>query len=158
MGRKRNASASAWGGLLAVLAVVAQVSLSSAVARGAERHAGLARALDARGWVELPPEVIDVRYSGPTPAAAPGTPPGPVWYSTTVIDDNARPHHDERYEQAFVRSVEAAHAGKTRLIEGGTVLLVDPKRRLWAVAAHTPPAPPATARCPTRRWPARGRS
>ena len=114
------------------------VAVTIAPARGAEQHAPLAKALDARGWVELPPKVIDVRYSGPTPAAAPGSPPGPLWYSTAVIDDNSRPRSDERNEQAFVRSIEAAHAGKTHLIEGGTVLLVGPKGRLWSVAEHTP--------------------
>src|SRR5688572_15855454 len=45
--------------------------------------ASLAEALAAQGWVKLPRQIGGVRYSGPTPSAARGSPPGPVWFVTT---------------------------------------------------------------------------
>src|SRR5687768_12927588 len=77
--------------------------------------AALRKALEAPGWSELPKPIIAVRHSGPTHVAgAPGgwSPPGPVWYLTRPPDANSRPNPSAQQEQAFVRSVEAAHAGR----------------------------------------------
>ncbi len=98
----------------------------------------LRKALDAHGWTALPPGIAAVRFSGPTAAAKVGAPPGPLWFSTDVESLDSRPRADEAREKAFRASIEAAHAGRTNLVEGGEVVLVDPAGAIWAVAAHTP--------------------
>src|SRR5688500_15815920 len=105
---RRREGTRAW--LLPALMTALMVGAASApAARGAEEvgalDEALRKALDAPGWVELPRQIIEVRHSGPTPAAAPGMPPGPVWYGTAWIDANSRPHVNEHQERAFVRSV-----------------------------------------------------
>src|SRR3954447_3277047 len=123
--------------VIQVAAFVALFACRPALAASDAVEAELAKALGARGWVELPAPIKDVRNSGPTAAAAGGR-PGPSWFVTTDIDDNNRPFVSKENEEAFVRSVEAAHAGRTRVIEGGLLLLVDPAGRYWSVAAHMP--------------------
>ena len=114
------------------------VAESEEAAQRRALEAALDEALTAGKWAALPEPIIGVHHSGPTPSAAPGAPPGPVWYITRGLSPNDRPSVDERAERAFVSSVEAAHARKTRLIVGGVIVLVDPAGRAWAVAAHTP--------------------
>src|SRR3712207_4773820 len=91
-------------GLLPALLVTGILAAAPPGALGAEEPQPLAealrQALNAPGWVELPRGIIEVRHSGPTPAAAVGAPPGPVWYGTAWIDANSRPHVDEQQEQA----------------------------------------------------------
>lgn len=105
-----------------------------------ETHEPLARALAETGWLSFPKPIIDVQHSGPTPTALDtlGSPPENAWFITRRIDGNSRPRVDPRQEEAFVRSVKAAHAGRTRLVDGGIVLLVDPAGRMWTVAEHMP--------------------
>lgn len=97
-------------------------------------QAALEKVLDARGWAKLPRPLIGARYSGPTPRQQ----PGPFWFITADIDGNTWPRLDDEQEAAFTRSIEKAHAGGPRLVEGGLVLLVDPDERIWCVAAHMP--------------------
>jgi hypothetical protein len=130
-------------GVFAFLAPLLGSGLATTVASGqpadqpATPDAKLKAALDRRGWTQLPRPAYRVRHSGPSAAAPEGSLP-PVWYQSHVIDGNSRPTPDPEQERAFVASVEAAHRGQTSLVLGGEILLVDGRRRIWAVAAHTP--------------------
>ena len=129
---------------LVPLVILVVVQTSAALAQPAapdDLHAALVRSLAAPGWVTLPAPITNVRYSGLTAGVAPGKSPGPPWFLTTDLDDNDRPHVNAEAEAAFVRSIERAHARAAdapRLVECGVVLLVDPQRRIWCVAAHLP--------------------
>ena len=95
-------------------------------------------ALARPGWTALPPPIRAVRYAGPVAGTPAGESPAGPWYLTTTITGNSRPDADAGQERAFVESVEAAHAGRTRVIVGGEVALVDPAGRIWCVAEHLP--------------------
>ena len=121
--------------LLLAPAAFARPSTRPAAADFQEDGEALLQALDAGDWSPLPREIERVHALGPTPATPVGV-PGEAWFATGDLDRD--PAHDPDAEAAFRRSVEAAHAGRTRLIEGGRALLIDPAGRVWAVAEHAP--------------------
>src|SRR4051812_32142325 len=126
--------------ILVLLAAFVRAAFAAESATPADDlEAGLRKALDTPGWTPVPKAVLAVTYAGLTPDVKPGDPPGPAWYLTASIDGGMRPRAvTDELERAFVTSMETAQAGKTNLIRGGRLLLVDRKKRVWGVAQHMP--------------------